>query len=201
MTRIFFPVLVILLLISSPLSGEEYADEPFPVDVEYGFRFYLPPHWEEGQSEGSVEILRYVDEHNNALFSLYRYELTDVPLHDFAEYFRNYYQEQGWEIEDDLREKEFLEEEGYELLLYIGTGEDQTLMGKYIFFSLEDKYFMGRFLTLEEIWDDYSQERDIIFNSLRPVEIEAEKDETEEDQVKEEKESDEEKDEEEAVEE
>ncbi len=160
-------VLILLVLLGLG-SNPVLADEPQRVDLVLDLEVGFPQGWEEADQVSEPEIVRLGDELNNAVFSLFRYELEGTSLEAFSDYMIDYFTEEGWEKTGEIEEYSW-EGIGDGLILPMESqlGEEDTLVARYIFFRIEDSYFLGRLAVAGQVWEEYTEDWELIRENIR----------------------------------
>lgn len=149
-------VLFLALFLSFNVLAEE---EPQSIELPAGINLTYPGNWKVVEEPETQEILRLGDERNNALFSIFLYEIEGTTLEAFAEYMVNHFSEGNWEKAGELEEHSWEGiEEGLVITMETGLGEDDVLKGHYLFFRVENRYFLGRFVVAGQVWEEYEED-------------------------------------------
>lgn len=144
-------------------AEEELQTIELPSEVSISY----PENWDVIEEPETQEILRLGDERNNAIFSLFLYEIEGTSLEAFAEYMIEHFSEGTWEKTGELEEQSWEGiEEGLAITMETGLGEDDVLKGHYIFFRVEDRYFLGRMAVAGQVWEEYEDDWELIRNSI-----------------------------------
>ncbi len=144
------------------------ADEPQRVELTLDLEVTFPQDWEIADQADEPEILRLGDMLNNAIFSLFRYELAGTSLAAFADYMIDYFTEEGWEKTGEIEEYSW-DGIGDGLILPMESqlGEEETLVARFIFFRIEDNYFLGRLAVAGQVWAEYTEDWELIRENIR----------------------------------
>lgn len=155
--------LIFFLLLSSPVIAEEQQKEIEYLYLEDEIKLGYPGDWKIKEKPQNAEILRLTDERNNVHFSVFRYNLPGAELGDFFDFMVDHFADQGWE---KVSEKETVSweqlDDGFQVRMETPMEEDHMLRGEFIFFYLEDNFFLGRFLVSEKIWEEYTEDLELI---------------------------------------
>ncbi len=158
-------VLILALFLSFNVSAEEEVQR---IELPAGINLSYPGNWQEVEKPENLEILRLGDERNNALFSLFLYEIEGTDLETFAEYMVNHFAEGNWEKTGELEEHSWEGiEEGLVITMETGLGEDDVLIGHYLFFRVENRYFLGRLAVAGQVWEEYEEDWVFIRDSIK----------------------------------
>ncbi len=155
---------VLILFLGMSVS----AEEPQSIELPSGISLSYPENWEVVEEPDNLEILRLGDDRNNAIFSIFLYEIEGTNLEAFADYMVNHFSEGTWETTGEFSEYSWEGiEEGLGITMETGLGEDDVLKGHYIFFRVSDQYFLGRVAIAGQVWEEYEEDWDFIRESIK----------------------------------